>query len=91
MSLPSDRLEITGLPPETMKALDEKARHRGKSAADYVRDLIEADLLASQSFDDILAPIRQGFKESGMSEGELEALFEEAREEVYQEKQAREK
>jgi flagellar biosynthesis/type III secretory pathway protein FliH len=91
MSLQTDRLEITGLPPETRKALDEKAQHSGKSAADYVRDLIEADLLASRSFDEILAPMRQGFKESGMSEEELDALFEEAREEGYQERQAKKK
>ena len=42
--------------------------------------------LAEKSFDEILAPIRKGFQESGMSEDEIMEMFEEAREEVYQEK-----
>ena len=42
---------------------------------------------SSQTFDELLASIRRGFQESGMTEEELDALFEEAREEVWQEKQ----
>jgi hypothetical protein len=56
----------------------------------YVERLIATDLLAAKSFDEILAPIRRTFQESGMSEDDLDALFEEAREEVYQERKARE-
>jgi hypothetical protein len=41
------------------------------------------------TFDEILDPVRQGFAESGMSEAELTALFEDAREEVWQERQAK--
>ncbi len=40
-----------------------------------------------KTLDEILEPIRQGFAESGMTEEELEHLFEEAREEVWQERQ----
>lgn len=42
------------------------------------------------TFDEILAPVRAGFAESGLSEEELESLLEEAREEVWQERQRQE-
>jgi hypothetical protein len=74
---------------DAKSALEQRARERGYTdAKQYVERLIAADLLAAKSFDEILAPIRQTFQESGMSEDELEALFEEAREEVYQERKA---
>jgi hypothetical protein len=72
--------------PETLRALDAKAQRDGKTREDYVRALIETDLLAAQPFSQILAPIREGVRESGMTEAELDALFEAAREKVYQER-----
>ena len=38
---------------------------------------------------EILAPIHEDFRKSGLTEAELDALLEECREEVWQEKQAR--
>lgn len=69
-------LEITDIPLEIFKALGEKARQKGKSPAALVRELIEVEVLAAQSFDEILAPIRQGFKESGMTGEQAEAFLE---------------
>ena len=75
---------------ETKSALEQRAHERGyKDVSKYVERLISTDLLATKSFDDILAPIRKTFQESGMTDDELEALFEEAREEVYQERKAK--
>jgi hypothetical protein len=69
--------------------LEQRARERGYSDVNqYVERLIAIDLLAAKSFDEILAPIRRTFQESGMSDDDLDALFEEAREEVYQERKA---
>lgn len=77
---------------ETKSALEQRARERGYSeVSKYVERLISTDLLAAKSFDEILTPIRKTFQESGMSGDELEALFEEAREEVYQERKAQER
>jgi hypothetical protein len=77
---------------ETKSALEQRARERGYSdVSKYVERLISTDLLAAKSFDEILVPIRQTFQESGMSDDEMEALFEEAREEVYQERKAQER
>jgi len=72
-------------------ALKQRARERGcRDVNKYVERLIATDLLAARSFDEILRPIRKTFQDGVMSEQDLDALFEEAREEVYQERKARE-
>ncbi len=71
---------------EAKGALEQRARERGYSdVTAYVERLITTDLLAATSFDEILAPIHQAFQASGLSEEEAKALFEAAREDVYQE------
>jgi hypothetical protein len=83
----TETLEITGLPAGTLNALNEIGRDKGKTAEEYARFLIEVDILAQRPFSEILAPIRRSFDESGMSEQELDALFENAREAVFRESQ----
>ncbi len=83
------QIEITGLPLSTKTALEEVGRRRGKSFPDYLRDLLQNELLSEKPFSEILEPIRRSFDESGMSEAELDTLFETAREQVYQESQGR--
>lgn len=85
MSTQTESIEIAGLPPGTKKAIEALSRSKGKSAEEYLRMLIEAELLSEQTFSEMLAPIRQSFRESGMSEEQLEALFEDAREKVHRE------
>jgi len=75
----TETIEITGLPLGTKTALEELVRGRGKSIEDYLRDLIQTDILSERPFSEILEPIRRSFDESGMSEEEPDALFEEAR------------
>ena len=72
-------LQDIGLKPALLKAVEKKARHEGKSAPEYVRALIERDLLADKSFDEILRPIRADFRKSGVSEDELEAIVKRGR------------
>jgi hypothetical protein len=83
-------MELTiKVPDEAKPALEQRARERGYSDVhQYVERLITTDLLAAKSFDELLAPIRKTFQESDLTEDELAALFEEAREEVYQERKA---
>jgi hypothetical protein len=79
------------VPDDTKSALEQRARARGCSdVGKYVEQLISADLLAAKSFDEILAPIRKTFQQSGISEDDAEALFKEARDEVYREQRTRE-
>ena len=67
------------LTPALLRAIERKARRQGKTAREYVRALIERDVLADKSFDEILAPVRQDFRKSGISEVDLDALVERAR------------
>jgi hypothetical protein len=90
MSTQTESVEIAGLPPGTKKAIEELSRSKGKSAEEYLRTLIEAEILSEQSFGEIFAPIRQSFRESGMNEQQLDELFEDARDQVHREKPATE-
>jgi hypothetical protein len=89
MSAQTETIEITGLPKGTTEAITELSRSKGKSAEEYLRTLIEAEILSQQTFAEILAPIRDGFRKSGMTQDQLDALFQEAREKVHQEEQTK--
>jgi hypothetical protein len=49
---------------------------------DYIRWLIERDLLASQSFDEILRPIRPDIRKSGITETQVDAIVRRARKSI---------
>ena len=71
--------QAIGLPPAKWRAVERKARNSGKTPAEYVRSLIERDLLADNSFDEILRPIRQDFRNSGLTSEHLDAMIQRAR------------
>ena len=68
-----------GLARTDVTALNKKASKHGKSPSEYIRALIEADLHTEHSFDQILAPVREGFRKSGTTEAQLDALVRKAR------------
>jgi predicted DNA-binding protein len=72
------------LSPEVEHTVRRRAAEQGRPVADYLREVIERSVM---TFDEILAPVREGFEQSGLSDDELDRLFTEAREEVWQEKQ----
>jgi len=82
----TERLEITGLPVGTMRALEELARENDQTAEEYARMILEAKILAQKPFREILAPVREGFQESGLTDDELAALVEKAREDLHRER-----
>jgi hypothetical protein len=57
-----------------------KARELGKTPQTFIESLIDA---ASLTFDDILAPVREGFAESGITEEELDAAVTKARKAIH--------
>ena len=75
------------IPPETQRKLVEWATRVGRDVESLACELIERSLDSDPTLDDILAPFRRQVAESGMSESELAALFEESRDEVYRDKQ----
>ncbi|MDB5290941.1 MAG: hypothetical protein JWL69_2182 [Phycisphaerales bacterium] len=62
------------------KAAAEKARELGKTPEEYIESLIDA---ATPTFDEILAPVREGFRKSGVTEEELDAAVAEARKAIH--------
>jgi hypothetical protein len=76
------------LSPEQERRLIERAARSGKDPAEYVRHLIERDI-HGPTVDEVLAPFRRQVEESGLSDDELGAFFEEVRQEVWQEKQTK--
>ena len=77
---------VLELKPEIEEALQKKARDNGFEFNVYLEKLIEKDIDRTKTIDEILAPMRQEFEESVMTEDELDEFIEEIREEVYQEK-----
>jgi hypothetical protein len=79
LRMSSASLPDIGLGPALLEAVERKARRAGTTAREYVRALIERDLLADQSFDEILRPVRGDFQAAGVTEKQLDRLVESAR------------
>ncbi len=77
------------LRPEQERRLAERATQAGQDIATYVHHLIDRDI-GTESFDTVLAPVRRDFEESGMTDDDLAALVDEAREDIWRETQAKE-
>lgn len=72
-----------GLGPAQVRAVEKRARQQGKSPSEYVRALVERDLVTASSFDDVLRPIRTGFAKTGVTEDELDAIVTRARRDIH--------
>jgi hypothetical protein len=70
-------LTIT-LPPETGEKLLARAAASGKDVKAWVQEAIEHQL-AVPAFEEVCRPVHEAFRQSGMTETELDALLEEAR------------
>jgi hypothetical protein len=68
-----------GLKAAQMRVIEKRARHQGLSPAEYVRRMIERDLLAEETFDEILRPIREDVRRSGLTEAQLDDIVNRAR------------
>jgi hypothetical protein len=79
------------LKPEVEAALRKKAKAGGFEVKVYLEKLVEKDVERPKTLDEILAPFRREVEESGISDEELDALVEEAREEIYQENLAKQR
>jgi hypothetical protein len=76
------------LPADTERLLTARAQAAGKTVEEFA--LSELERAAKRlSWAEIAAPFAADFAASGMTEDELDALVEEAREEIYFEKHGR--
>ena len=73
-------LQILGLDRKAISALKRKAKVSGQTTPQYVKGLIQKGLeLDDLTFDEILKPVREDFRRSGMTEDELDELITRAR------------
>ena len=72
-----------GLKPALRRAVEKRIKEQGKTPPEYLRSLVERDLRAGKSFDEVLRPIRDGFKKGGTGYAELDALVATARKDRY--------
>jgi len=56
----------------TEARLKKRAAAAGKDPAEYARALIEREMFAEQSFDEILRPAREGFRKRGTTPKQLD-------------------
>jgi hypothetical protein len=77
------------LRPDEEQALRERAEAIGRKLADYVRHVLEEHLrsgprpgAAPRSFDQVLAPVWEGWRQTGMSEEQIDAMFQRELEEL---------
>ena len=73
------------IPTELEQKISERAASRGLALDEYVREILRRDAEAP-SLDEILAPVRDQFAASGMTEDDLDALVEKERQAIWNEK-----
>ena len=82
------------LPDMVESRLTLRAKQRGMTLPEFAMEVMErlaedTPEAAVESIDQILAPFRKQVAESGMSEDELDAFFQEVRQEVWDEQQGK--
>ena len=78
-SMTSLTIQDIGLPAAQLRAVERKAKGVGQTAPQYVRSLIERDLLADKTFDEILRPVREDFRKRGVTPEGLDEIVGRAR------------
>jgi hypothetical protein len=83
------------LTPERERQLEELARMSGKDPSAYVTDVVTNHLdgvkaRGQTTFEEILAPIWEGWRQSGMTHAEIDDLFQHELQEMRRERRQRE-
>ena len=79
---------VLELKPEVERALQKKAEAKGSPVNAYVEELIQKDVDLGPTLDEILAPVRKQFDDSGMTEEELDDFMNGVREKAFRERQS---
>ncbi|MBM3726226.1 MAG: hypothetical protein FJW40_12465 [Acidobacteria bacterium] len=67
------------IPDDLMPRLEQRARSAGLDREQYVCALVSRDLAGPRTFDEILGGFREEIAASGISDSELDQLFDSAR------------
>lgn len=83
-------MEISiSVPKEVESILAQKAAAQGKDIKAFVENIITAQAMRP-ALEEILAPVRQDFAASGMTEDQLDVLIETERQAIWEEKHGEE-
>ena len=77
---------VLELEPSVEKALKERAASIGFPFNKYVANILTNHVDREQRYKESMAPLWKAFKESGMTENELDTLIEKERTEIWEEK-----
>ena len=77
------------LRPEEQTKLSQRAAAEGKDVAEYVHQLVRRDIESPPSIAQAAEPVARAVRASGISEEEFDALIEQARQEVWDERPGR--
>jgi hypothetical protein len=77
---------LVPLPLDLVRAIDDLARQRGQSREQFIVNFLQEQLTGPpRSFEEIMAPIAEDFRRSGMTEEDLDALVEQERQALWDE------
>ena len=76
------------LPKEVGVVLEKRAEDSGQDFETYIKNIVETQA-KKMTLDETLTPIRQAVEKSGLSDDELDNIFQQARREVSQERKKR--
>ena len=76
------------IPDDLIPRLEQKARNAGLDREQYVRALVSRDLAGPRTFDEILGGFREEVAASGISDLELDQLFDSARQDSLAERKS---
>jgi hypothetical protein len=74
------------LPPEVEKTVRQYAARAGQNVDTFVLVAVLEKIARARTFEEVCAPIAQAVAATDISDEEFDRFFEEAREEVWQEK-----
>lgn len=75
------------LPPELEKSLRDQAARSGQEVSAFVLQAVKDKIAKARTLEEICAPFARAVEATGMSDEEFDHFFEEAREEVWKEKE----
>ncbi|CAN5440885.1 hypothetical protein BH20ACI1_BH20ACI1_28390 [soil metagenome] len=79
---------VISVQPKTASILAQKAAAKNQDIKEFIESIVETQAV-KPSLDEILAPMRQDFAESGMTEDELDELIKNERRAMREERQAK--
>lgn len=75
------------LPPELENTLRQQAARSGLEVSAFVLDAVKEKLAKARTLDEVCAPFAHAVAAAGANDQEFDDFFEQARDEVWQEKQ----